>query len=70
MRLRNELEGSTPEERYNYFIDYYKNPAHLLTFFERYPVLARQIIILSCSLTLRFWLTFRADSESVIKNGF
>ncbi len=45
MRLRNTLEGSTPEERYHYFIDYYKNPAHLLALFERYPVLARQIII-------------------------
>ncbi|HEY0753118.1 MAG TPA: type 2 lanthipeptide synthetase LanM family protein [Ktedonobacteraceae bacterium] len=43
-RVQGRLQGSTPQERYLYFLQQLTLPGHMLTLLEEYPVLARQLI--------------------------
>jgi type 2 lantibiotic biosynthesis protein LanM len=43
-RLQGQLHGATPEERFQSFLQHLAEPDVALSIFERYPVLARQIM--------------------------
>jgi type 2 lantibiotic biosynthesis protein LanM len=51
-RLQGQLNGATPEERFQSFLQHLAEPGVALSIFERYPVLARQVI--ACADT---WVT-------------
>jgi type 2 lantibiotic biosynthesis protein LanM len=45
-RLQGELQGDTPEARFDAFIQNLRDPEHLLTLLQRYPVLTRSMLIM------------------------
>lgn len=50
-RVQGELQGETPAQRFDYFLQRLAQPEQALTFFEEYPVLARHLVE-----TLERWL--------------
>lgn len=56
-RLEGLLEGDTPEQRFNHFIERLREPETALAIFREYPVMARQFVI-HMNNWLRFHLEF------------
>jgi type 2 lantibiotic biosynthesis protein LanM len=50
-RLRGQLQGSTPKERYRYYLKHLSQPENLQTFLEEYSILARQLMV-----TMKLWV--------------
>jgi type 2 lantibiotic biosynthesis protein LanM len=64
-RLKGQLEGDTPAERFRSFINRLCNPATALSLLSEYPVLARQI-----TLHLRHWLDFSLEFLTRLLNDW
>ncbi len=55
-RLQNLLQGNTPEERFQNFLQRLRQPEVAITLLQEYPVLARQLVI-----TLNRWASFSLE---------
>ena len=55
-RLRGLLEGETPEERFQSFLTYLRQPGVAISILREYPVLARQLAV-----SIDHWLTFSLE---------
>ncbi len=55
-RLQNQLNGDTPQDRFNSFVDRLSQPEQFLNLLQEYPVMARQLIV-----TLENWLNFSSE---------
>ncbi len=69
-RLRGQLEGDTPEERFRSFLKRLGDKAVGLAILEEYPVLARQLLLAVefwSDVTLEFFQRLCADWEQICK---
>jgi type 2 lantibiotic biosynthesis protein LanM len=46
-RVEGRLQGDTPEQRFDHFLEHLSEPGQMLALLEEYPVLARQLVALT-----------------------
>jgi type 2 lantibiotic biosynthesis protein LanM len=69
-RLRGQLQGDTPQERYQYYLQHLSQRENLQAFLEEYCILARQLLITSklwANCSLEFAHRLCSDWEQIRK---
>lgn len=69
-RVQGELQGETPEQRFDFFFQQFTRPEKVLALFEEYPMLARQVVeITNCWLACELELLQRlcADWDEICR---